>query len=59
MDDGQIDPTKMTYRVVGICPNNTRLVIDDGLSRVRAEEVRILLLDAGAFRAVDIEAESP
>jgi hypothetical protein len=57
MSDGQIDSPNLTYRVVGICPDKSRLVVDEGLTRQRAEEVERLILTADAFRVVEIEPE--
>jgi hypothetical protein len=59
IDDGQIDPPKVTYRVVGICPDNTRFVVLGGLTLDRAEELRNRLLIADAFPMAKIEPESP
>jgi hypothetical protein len=59
MSDGQIDSRNLTYRVVGVCLDKSRLVVEDGLTPQRAEEVKDLLLNAGAFRVVEIEPDRP
>jgi hypothetical protein len=59
MDDGQVDPLKLTYRVVAVRPDGTRVTLEHGATHQRAEELKRRLLDANAFPAVDIELEEP
>lgn len=50
-------PTTQTYRVVG-GNGDSRIVLDEGLTHERAEQIMRLLLVANAFPTLRIEAEA-
>ena len=58
-DEGRRLPVgdPVSYRVIGVKADGTRVLIDDGLSHARARHVRFMLLFAGAFPEVEVERE--
>jgi hypothetical protein len=46
-----------TFRVVGVNADHSRTILDEGLTRLRAEQIQQLLLEGDAFAEVRIELE--
>lgn len=54
----RVDGKEMTYRVVGVHADGTRVILAEHLTEARAEAVRQALLDPKAFREIRVEPES-
>lgn len=54
-----MEPKPQTYRVVGVNGDNSRIILDEGLSPGRAEQMKRRLLEAKAFPRVEIETAEP
>jgi hypothetical protein len=50
-------PPAVTYRVVGVRKDKRRVVVENGLTRPRADQLKRALLNAGTFPKVVIERE--
>jgi hypothetical protein len=46
-----------TYRVVGVNADRSRVILDEGLTKPRAEQARRMLLGADSYPTVKIEPE--
>jgi hypothetical protein len=51
-------PPAVTYRVVGVRRDKSRAVVEKGLTRPRADQLKRALLHAGSFANVVIEREN-
>ena len=47
--------TECSYRVVAVCPDGQRVVLDEALSIDRAEQMRQLLLQMNAYPEIVVE----
>jgi hypothetical protein len=47
--------TATTFRVVGVAKNGARIVLDESLELPRAQQMRALLLETGAYPEVVVE----
>jgi hypothetical protein len=52
-----METATQTFRVLGINSDGSRTVLDEGLTHMRAEQIKQLLLDGNAFATVKIELE--
>jgi hypothetical protein len=53
----EMDVEPITYRVVGVNGDRTRVILDEGLTKQRAQQMRRLLLGANTFPRVAIDPE--
>jgi hypothetical protein len=51
------EPKPQTYRVVGVATDGSRIILDERLTHERAEKMKELILEEGAFPTVNIEVE--
>lgn len=51
-----MDP-ESNYRVVAVCPDGKRLVLDESLAMDRAEQMRQLLLQMKAYQEIVVEPD--
>jgi hypothetical protein len=49
--------TETCYRVVAVCPDGQRLVLDESLAIDRAEQMRQLLLQMNAYPEIVVEQD--
>jgi len=47
--------TETSYRVVAVCPDGQRLILDESLAIDRAEQMRQLLLQMKAYPEIVVE----